>query len=650
MREYRPSIDGIRTVAVLSVVFFHAEISFFGIEPFRGGFVGVDVFFVISGYLITGILLEDLQNDQFSLLAFYERRARRIVPALFVVLIASIYLAWLFMTPKQIVSFGKSIVWTALSASNFFFWRDGGDYFSEAIQLKPLFHTWSLAVEEQFYICFPLLLCALHRRGSAIIRVFMGIALLSLFSAQWMVTKYPSAAFYLLPTRVWELMTGAILAVIEVRSGRSISVLLRNVGPIIGLTCILVSIFSFSAATPHPSVWTLFPVGGTALLIWTTGGHDLVTRFLSWRPMVGVGLISYSLYLWHQPLFAFARLYAIGTVQQSTYIALIGAAVILAYLSWAFIEKPFRRGFLVSRAMMWTCFGASLLLSVAVGGAIAINQGFLSRLPDLRVATGYTNISGENCYGVNCVVGADVPPSLVLIGDSHAALFARSFDVALRSAGLAGHVVANGDIYVDHYPQDYPDADDLNEILETQQKVLQAPNIRTVILAGRHTLRVERTAFDNGEGGVERLGKDNIAGQSEEAKLALLAAIENGIIDLLRAGKRVVLIYPIPEAGWHVPATLSKMILRQIPASLSTSHALYLSRNARVLTLFDSLPDQPNLVRIRPDRIFCNTLIPQRCATHTGSNVFYHDDDHLSRLGADLVVERIMQSIAAFQK
>ena len=330
--KYRPEIDGLRAVAVLPVIAFHA-----GLEVFSGGFVGVDVFFVISGYLITTILLSDLEKGQFSLLGFYDRRARRILPALFTVIAVSIPFGWMWMTPLAFKDFGQSIAAVVLFASNFLFWWET-DYFAAEAELKPLLHTWSLAIEEQFYLFFPLLLALFWKVGvRRIMMLIVVLALVSLTFSEWAWRTAPAANFYLPFSRVWELFAGAICAFLLWRAPPHPQPLLAG----LGLAGIVLAIFVFDAETPFPSLYALLPVGGTALIILYSATTP-VARLLSARVLVGVGLISYSAYLWHQPLFAFARIRSVHEPSLALMAGLSIAALGLAWLTWRFVEQPFR--------------------------------------------------------------------------------------------------------------------------------------------------------------------------------------------------------------------------------------------------------------------------------------------------------------------
>lgn len=332
---YRPEIDGLRALAIIPVILFHA-----GLNTFSGGFVGVDVFFVISGYLITQLLLADHWQGRMSLARFYERRARRILPALLAVTLLFSPLALLLMAPWQAAHFGRSVLALTLFGSNFYFWKNTG-YFAPEADTQPLLHTWSLAVEEQFYIGFPLLLMVLLRWGRrTALLALLALTVASLLLAQWQLEQAPAAAYFLLPARAWELLLGVLLALLPrpaARAGRSASWLAA-----MGLVLVGAAIVRFDRHTPHPGVYTLVPTLGAALLIRYASPANPVGRLLGGRLPVGIGLLSYSAYLIHQPLFAFARLMHGAALPLPFALGLALLVLPLAYLSWRFIETPGR--------------------------------------------------------------------------------------------------------------------------------------------------------------------------------------------------------------------------------------------------------------------------------------------------------------------
>ena len=374
--DYRREIDGLRTLAVLPVVFFHA-----GFQLFSGGYVGVDVFFVISGYLITSIIAAELQAGNFSLLGFYDRRARRILPALVVVVLACLPFAWFWLLPSDLKEFSEGVVSVFTFSSNILFWRTSG-YFDTDSELKPLLHTWSLAVEEQYYVFFPLLLAWLWRFGQRLTLLALGVlACVSLALGQWGSTNDPSAAFYLLPTRGWELLFGAGAALLLARGTMAqVGQLARELGSALGLLLIAGSIFLYKKDTPFPGVYALAPTAGAALIILLATPQTLVGRILGSRLAVGIGLVSYSTYLWHQPLLAFARHRGHAEPGSVLMAGLAVLSVLLGYLSWRFVERPFRNRRQFSRAQIFQLGAGASALFIGLGVAGVLTTGFV----DLR--------------------------------------------------------------------------------------------------------------------------------------------------------------------------------------------------------------------------------------------------------------------------
>lgn len=372
---YRREIDGLRAVAVLPVILFHG-----GLELFSGGFVGVDVFFVISGYLITTILLDDHRRGRFSILRFYERRARRILPALTLILACSLPFAVLWMPTAPFEDFARSLTFTALFASNVHFWEKAGGYFALRSELQPLLHTWSLAVEEQFYLIFPLLLGLLLRlRRSWVMAVLAGLALMSLALSEWGWRNYLNANFYFTFSRFWELLAGSLCALVLYRR----PVASRGWPAALGLAMILGAMVIYDAGTPFPSVFTLVPVAGTALIILFAARDTLTARLLSFAPFVGIGLISYSAYLWHQPIFALARLRSLTEPSAATMIGLGALSLILACASWRFVEQPFRTGprpLLADRRALFAASGAAVAVFAAIGLHMLLSDLWQHRL------------------------------------------------------------------------------------------------------------------------------------------------------------------------------------------------------------------------------------------------------------------------------
>ena len=665
--QYRREIDGLRAVAVLPVILFHA-----GFEVFRGGFVGVDEFFVISGYLITTIILAELEQGRFSIANFYERRARRILPALFLVMLACLPFAWLWLLPSDMQGFLQSVVAVCVFASNFLFWRESG-YFDAAAELKPLLHTWSLAVEEQYYVLFPLVLLLCWKLGKRWILVLLGLGFAaSLGLAHWAVQATPGAAFYLLPTRGWELLIGAFAAFYLAWPQRpAVGRLFGEVGGWLGLAMILYAVFAFSKATPFPGLHALVPTLGTLLVILFACPRTLVGRLIGSPVLVGVGLISYSAYLWHQPVFAFARHRSLSEPGPVVFLLLSALTLGLAYLSWRYVEAPFRdKSRFDRRRVAGLALGFSAFF-VAVGAIGLADQGFRQRfdsgLDRFLAAQQDRNPRQSACNFLAgdvprpddyCTLGQGKVVGM-LLGDPHADAVAHGLSqaladrqLALKSITYAGCPPIEQVYRVDEKAQ--------HQCLEVNRQsfayALANPEIEYVVLVARWALYVEGRYFDNREGGLESrlpvsLDVVDAAGRrlrhpEAERRLAVEAMYKASITRLLAAGKKVVLVYPVPEVGHDVPTRLAKFHILGIPDEVTTSYDVFLERNRRVLAVFDALGQHDNLIRVRPDALLCETVAGGRCRTVLDGRVLYYDDDHLSNVGARLLADKIVAGMA----
>lgn len=433
--KYRPEIDGLRAIAVVPVILFHA-----GFDTFNGGYTGVDVFFVISGFLITSIIYSELQQGKFSLTNFYERRARRILPLMFCVLLVSLPFAWYSLFTVDMIDFFESLIAIPLFSSNFLFAAES-NYFDTSVDLKPLLHTWSLAVEEQYYILFPLTMMALFflRIQNRLIHLIIALCLLSFSLAVWGAVTYPEYNFYLLPSRAWELALGAIIAVILRDKGKEVLSISKNIWlnelpGLVGLLMIISGVLIIKEDTPFPGFYALLPVVGTALIICFTSKNSKIGAMLSLKPIVIVGLVSYSAYLWHHPLFAFARHFATREFTLMEKSLMCAAIFPISFLSWKYVENPFRNKQRFTRRYIFTfsIIGSVFLLLIGILGKV--NDGYPNRdintqlavlkyQPDNRLlkATSWNNLDAARTSLDNdsWFAEANEIPNLLLIGNSH---------------------------------------------------------------------------------------------------------------------------------------------------------------------------------------------------------------------------------------
>lgn len=359
--HYRTEIDGLRAVAVLPVIAYHA-----GFAGFSGGFVGVDLFFVISGYLITSILLDELENQQFTLLGFYERRLRRILPALFLVLGCTAAVAGWLLLPHEQAAFGRSLMAVVVFASNILFWKES-DYFATESEYIPLLHTWSLAVEEQYYVIFPLLLAFLWMFGRRPIYLVLGLlTLIGIGTCEGLWRVDAGANFYLLPSRFWELLLG-VLAALYLKYHSQPQGWIALVMATLGITLVIGSIYFLNTSLPFPSSYALYPTLGAVLIIIFASPQNVIGQLLSLKPLVFVGLISYSAYLWHQPLLVFARMQPYIEPNLGLMAGMAVSSLLLAGFSWRYVERPFRNRQRFTRAPIFIFAAVGSLLFLSLG-------------------------------------------------------------------------------------------------------------------------------------------------------------------------------------------------------------------------------------------------------------------------------------------
>ncbi len=491
--KHRDDIDGLRAIAVLPVLFFHLGISGFG-----GGFVGVDVFFVISGYVIALSLLKDFGQNRFSILAFYERRVRRIFPALIFTFAATSIAAWIFLLPSHLEDFSKSLVSSALFVSNVYFWKFSG-YFENSALLRPLLHTWSLSVEEQFYIFMPVAMYAIWRFLKARWTLpFLSILLASLALSIIATTTAPTANFFLLPTRAWELLLGVLLAV---RPLPRVSGIKAELLAALGLGLILFAVATYSKATSFPGLNALVPCLGAATLIYAgTGGSTGAGRILSLKPLVWIGLISYSLYLVHWPIVVFARYVTLREPTAGETVAIVVASIALAAFSWRFIEQPFRcPKTRVPRARLLLGGVASMGLAATVGIAGVALGGAAWRFPDLPKPVGDTAdywktgtcfLMGDLDYrkwdATACTRTTGAAENALLWGDSFAAHYVPGIlaNADMMSANVMQYTAAGCPPVLDYYSYARPLCQDFNR---HALEIIKRYGIKTVILSSRWT-------------------------------------------------------------------------------------------------------------------------------------------------------------------
>jgi peptidoglycan/LPS O-acetylase OafA/YrhL len=647
MPEYRADIDGLRAIAILPVVFFHAGFGFA-----QGGFVGVDVFFVISGYLITSLIHREMIAGDFSLVRFYERRVRRLFPALFAMLaVCAAMSAWLLL-PQDLRYFGGSLFATTLFSSNIFFWLEAG-YFDVAAERKPLLHTWSLAVEEQFYLLFPLFLLLvlryLPRRPVAVTGV---VTVVSLLASEWMLRNSDSAAFYLAPFRAWELGLGACLALIAPQARHGVRQ--AEAFAWLGLALIAASVAAFSWQTPFPGLHALVPAVGAALVIWSgSGASTHASRILSARPLVFTGLISYSLYLWHWPLLVFARHIAIRELTTAERLGVLLASVALAVGSWRFIERPFRgRHGILPRRRLFRLAAVIMACLCAVGLAGVAQSGWPQRLDahtrQLLAGAEDRNPRREACSfhdaqalrtGRACRIGRldAQQPSFVVWGDSHADALMTAFDQLAAEHGQAGLYLGKIGCppLLDVERVDSPFG--CQAFNDAARELIAASPARRVILVARWSHFTSEPVV----GQEERQRVVIVDAQSKQRDVrgndAVLARGLERTLELL-GPREVFVVSTVPEIGYPVPQTLAQAHRLGRDVDIRPTLDQYRQRQRGVETLLEDARRRHGFRSLDPASSLCGT---GRCQVESGGRPLYFDEHHLSVRGATAVAETL---------
>lgn len=652
---YRADIDGLRGIAVLCVVLFHA-----GLSWLPGGFVGVDVFFVISGFLISRIINIDVQSRRFSPLRFYRRRIKRLLPAFTLVALSSAAAACLLFLPEHLRNFGQSLAMAGLFAANVLFWLESG-YFTLLAETKPLLHSWSLGVEEQFYFLYPVILIlglrASRRWGG--IAVTAVILILS-FAASAVVTGIDrDAAFYLLPTRAWELMVGSMLALVPLRPRRGWT---NDLLVALGLAMIAWSCIRFSGTTPFPGVAAAIPVLGAGLVIGFGGDNGIVGRAVLQNPLIlFFGRISYSLYLWHWPLLAFARYRSIDVLDARQAAALVVIAIVLAWLTWRFVEQPLRRH---DRFTGWRPFAfaaGSSALMIALGCWFVVGKGLPGRI-DPEIRTVLSTARGERraeCLASEdagwrdpkraCTYGAAVPPTIAMWGDSHARAIVEGLGKVAgehgRSVALYGYAGCAPMIGLQFREPLFQCAQYSRATMAT---ILANPAIRTVVIAARHGIYLRGLSTDLGPAERGKPLRSFLIQPLPGLRTApRTAAYEDRLGETVRilqkAGRQVILIDPVPEVGFDVPRTIAIEMAAGRPPRFDRPRAAYERRQAPARATLRTVAARTGAIVVPTVDLFCDKTL---CHTVEGRNLLYYDDNHVSPLGSRKIARKVWKQIA----
>jgi peptidoglycan/LPS O-acetylase OafA/YrhL len=653
--HYRPDIDGLRAIAILLVVVFHALPT-----ALPSGFIGVDIFFVISGYLITGIILKDMATGHFSYLHFYARRFRRIMPALATVLLSVLLLGWLMLLSDEFSALARNAVAGATFTTNLILLRQAS-YFDWAAELNPLLHLWSLGVEEQFYLLWPPILLLIHRYSS---KWFFNILMLGLVSFglnAYFISGNETKVFYLLPTRFWELLIGGMLAQYENthphatrQHGNTLSV--------IGLGILFVAIYFINRGESYPGWWAILPTLSALLLI-AAGPHTLINRtLLANKPMVLIGLISYPLYLWHWPLLSLARINE-GELSFAFALGILGLSAVLAFLTWQFIELPAQLRFFShhhkkQRDKIYIAYAlGSIFLISLLGILIVYKDGYPNRYPEIEAArikleqNAAFNISeSDDCkqkYGLqisDCFQSSN-SPSLALIGDSHARHLYNGMKEEGIGAGTNVLYLGHGgcpplmDVDTIQYGRDHDKTCALVTEEYTRLFSSKAAQIKTVILASRGPSYISGNDYGDGRRRWDLVALTNQDQNISNGNLFLTGT--KRMIDFLESkGMRVILFFDNPELGFRPSTCMLKrpLQLSDIRQACAMPASVVNTRQAEYRKIIERLKVQhPKLEVFDSTNYLCN---PEECPVSKDGLLLYVDQDHFSNLGSQYIASK----------
>lgn len=666
--NYQPRIDGLRAIAVWAVIIYHANLTISGFSLFSGGYLGVDIFFVISGYLITNQIKTQLDNGNFSLLKFFIRRSRRILPALFFLFFVLYIYSYFKSLPEDFISFSKQSIFSSLFSSNLYFYFNQFEYQNASSQLLPLLHTWSLSIEEQYYIIYPVILLAVYKLSkNSMSTVIFALFLFSFTYSLYLDQVNKTFSFFSIQSRFWELAVGCLLA-LKIKT-TPIYLLKKNILIYLGILLIIISFILFDDESQNRTLLTLVPIIGTILIILSENSKNYVTKILSSNIFIYFGIISYSLYLWHYPIFAFSRLSEFATYSISNKIILILLLLSLANLSYFIIEKPFRNKLIINNKIFFFII-TSFFVTVISANLISINKnGFIDRYPEYLqdfLVNNYQQLSTKELN--NLLNKRDNTKKIFLLGDSH---MAGSFFNQLKKKYSSKYSIINlasgGCIFVNNFNRVDLDTNKIYEncSMNSQKKrkdiVLNNEN-SIVLIGGRWPYYLNNSYYLNEE----------IKNNPQEIKDSFIplnknTLLQNEIISSIKSldvnNNKIILIYPVPEVGFNVPKNIIKNydnLLGQLPDEidlnqiqklsneiLSIPYKDYFERSKSSFDLLDSI-ESVNIYRIYPHLLFCNTIIDYRCVVNSNDHIYYNDDHHISSIGSQMIIEKLSIILSKF--
>lgn len=672
--RYRPEIDGLRAVSIISVVLYHATLSFKGKNIFAGGFVGVDIFFLISGFLITGILILNIKRDgRIDFKKFFERRIRRILPALlFVILVVSIF-SHIILLPIDLIELSLSSLYAVFFNSNLYFYLTDLQYGTSLGLFKPLLHTWSLAVEEQFYLLFPFLLFFLKKDLNKIFIIIFLLTILSFFYANLTSFNNFKLSFYILPSRIWEISLGSLLALIIFNSKKMYTNnLLNYISPKIGLILIILSVFLFNKNTLHPSIITLVPLIGVILIILFSNKDEIITKILSSRLFVFVGKISFSLYLWHFPIFAFARHTEFLSNNSFSEFILAFIVISLSIFSYYFIEQPFRnKKTSFKKTLLLIIIGMFTIIFVNIFAIL--NNGHENRLPNVLKDSLNTNekpwniLKDENgaiCHDKKqgCEFNEKYTKKIFLIGDSHLASISSELIKSLKKNELNINIFTHGGcgLFLDFYNYQKVHNKKIDcrktKLGQLENEIHNTIN-SIIVIFFNYPSYLENSSFDINQPNFE-VKNDLVKLIPKSENINFEKSFKKTINKFLINENKIIIIYPVPEIGENVPRKLKNYFSRnllsidqsvKLPENyLTIPYNIYKKRTKSTYNLLDSVQSK-NIFRVYPHKIFCIKDLT-KCQSHSKNEIYYSDEDHLSLRGGKKLNKMILNTVHQLTK
>ncbi len=642
MKFYRKEIDGLRAIAILGVIFYHLEIFLNGKQLLPGGFLGVDIFFVVSGYLITSLLYEEyISTGNISFKNFYFRRAKRLFPALILVIFSTTILSYFFLFPSEYTYYLKSAFASLFFVSNIFFHFSGQNYGENIISEKPLLHTWSLGIEEQFYIFFPLFFFIILKYLKNIkVYLFLIIILISLLFSIYISSNHSSFNFYFLTSRIWELLIGAIIVFYKKKNFKIFHKISHNILSFFGLALIVYSFIVFDNVNNHPSLFTIMPVIGCFLVLLDQNEKNIINKILSSPIFRGLGLISYSLYLWHYPILVFGKISNFTGIENDIIpikILLVLISILLSILTFYFIENTFRKK--IRFKIKWFLATVSLAYFLIIFGSYNVKtfqeKQFHTITKELKKRTWFeTKMFIKPCFQRKkyfCSFNSDGKKTIFLIGDSIMASLQNELKKTLVKNDYNFITMTNaGCDFVKISKKKNEDKFCNKNVYEQRLKKIKSVKNNILIIH----LNYENKLFKN----------------DLDSQKYFIQQVNN----LVNLGSKVIFIYPLPQMKLHISNELSKKFRleeKEITTYLGNKDNFisidfneFKKKSEYIKDILDSL-NHASIFRINVEDIFCNTNIKNKCIAHDDKNLFFVDNNHLSNFSSKKISKELLSIV-----